>query len=144
MRRLTGKHLMLDAYVSDPAVFVPSTLIRVCKIVVAELGMTLLGEPIVLEVPSTDSLLDSVQDEGGISVIVPITTSHLSIHAWPLRSAMMMDVFSCRSFDADHAVQILKAEMEITDCIVRLVDRKDPRSALPEKAQNHSYFPWNR
>jgi S-adenosylmethionine/arginine decarboxylase-like enzyme len=38
-------------------------------------------------------------DEGGLSVLALISTSHIALHAWPLRRRVMFDMVSCRAFD---------------------------------------------
>jgi S-adenosylmethionine decarboxylase len=40
------------------------------------------------------------QDEGGVTGIVVLTTSHIAAHTWPLQGRMVLDVYSCRDFDA--------------------------------------------
>lgn len=37
-------------------------------------------------------------DEGGYSVVGLISTSHITLHAWPFRSFFMFDMVSCRPF----------------------------------------------
>jgi S-adenosylmethionine/arginine decarboxylase-like enzyme len=40
------------------------------------------------------------EDEGGISVVALISTSHIAIHTWPSVGFFMFDLVSCRPFDA--------------------------------------------
>jgi S-adenosylmethionine decarboxylase len=40
------------------------------------------------------------EDEGGVTGICVLSTSHCSIHTWPLRPFFVLDVYSCRDFDA--------------------------------------------
>jgi S-adenosylmethionine/arginine decarboxylase-like enzyme len=40
------------------------------------------------------------EDEGGVTGVCVLSTSHCSIHTWPLRPFFVMDVYSCRDFDA--------------------------------------------
>lgn len=56
---------------------------------------------------------DVFQDEGGVSGFCMIGTSHISVHVWPLRKHFSMDVFSCKSFDAMKARQVVEKFFEI-------------------------------
>lgn len=37
----------------------------------------------------------------GITGIVMITTSHISIHTYPLKAIAMIDIFSCKNIEVD-------------------------------------------
>jgi S-adenosylmethionine/arginine decarboxylase-like enzyme len=39
------------------------------------------------------------EDEGGISILAGITTSHITIHYWPMTGAFMFDLVSCKEFN---------------------------------------------
>jgi S-adenosylmethionine/arginine decarboxylase-like enzyme len=65
------------------------------------LGMRLLGAPHLYEVQTEIAKLgvEPFEDEGGVTGICVLSTSHCSIHTWPLRPFFVMDVYSCRDFD---------------------------------------------
>jgi len=69
-------------------------------------GMEPLGDPVVWSVPLDPCKLggDTFQDEGGVtSQLVgfsTLTTSHIAIHTWPLRSEAHIDLYSCKEFDS--------------------------------------------
>ncbi len=44
---------------------------------------------------------EAFEDEGGLSCLALISTSHISLHLWPHREVFMLDVVSCREFDAE-------------------------------------------
>lgn len=44
------------------------------------------------------------EDEGGVSGIMLLSTSHVAVHTWPLRKFFVFDLYSCRDFN-DHAVK---------------------------------------
>ena len=48
-------------------------------------------------------------DEGGVTGICVLSTSHCSIHTWPLRPFFVMDVYSCRDFDPADRLAALAA-----------------------------------
>jgi len=64
------------------------------------LGMRCLGKPHMYEVEEEISKLgcEPFEDEGGVSGVVVLSTSHCAIHTWPLRSFFVMDIYSCRDF----------------------------------------------
>lgn len=67
------------------------------------LGMRPLGSPHTYEVEEEIEKLgvEPFEDEGGVTGICVLSTSHCAIHTWPLRSFFVMDVYSCRDFDVD-------------------------------------------
>lgn len=64
------------------------------------LGMRCLGDPHLYEVEEEITKLgcEPFEDEGGVSGVVVLSTSHCAIHTWPLRSFFVMDIYSCRDF----------------------------------------------
>jgi len=86
------------------------------------LGMRLLGAPHLYEVETEIAKLgvEPFEDEGGVTGICVLSTSHCSIHTWPLRPYFVMDVYSCRDFEPalieQHLAKSLGAyDVQITD-----------------------------
>jgi S-adenosylmethionine/arginine decarboxylase-like enzyme len=86
------------------------------------LGMRLLGAPHLYEVETEIAKLgvEPFEDEGGVTGICVLSTSHCSIHTWPLRPFFVMDVYSCRDFDPalveQHLAKSLGAhDLQVTD-----------------------------
>ena len=50
----------------------------------------------------------------GVSGFVMIAESHISIHTFPDQDYAFMDIFSCRGFDAEMAVEYLVQAFEAT------------------------------
>lgn len=137
MNAISGRHLIIDAYVKDGSVLNnPDTLVGLFDDLVDELGMEYLQRPAAYRVPTDPKRIDSDQDDGGWSVICQITTSHIALHGWPLRNAVMMDVFSCHDFDVDRARALIWERLGVTDAIVRDVERTDPRASETQKADH--------
>ena len=76
---------------------------------VALLGMRCLGKPHMYEVAAEITKLgcEPFEDEGGVSGVVVLSTSHCAIHTWPLRSFFSLDIYSCRDFGNLEAVERL-------------------------------------
>jgi S-adenosylmethionine decarboxylase len=68
---------------------------------VAALGMRPLGPPHLYEVEENLRRIDCepFEDEGGVTGVMVLSTSHCAVHTWPLRARFVLDVFSCRNFD---------------------------------------------
>jgi S-adenosylmethionine/arginine decarboxylase-like enzyme len=86
------------------------------------LGMRILGEPHMYEVETEIAKLgvEPFEDEGGVTGVCVLSTSHCSIHTWPLRPFFVMDVYSCRDFDQTLVEQHIGAalgayDVQVTD-----------------------------
>lgn len=70
---------------------------------VHKLGMRALAPPVVhdVEIDITKLGKQPFEDEGGVTGVVVLSTSHCAIHTWPARPTpvFVLDVFSCRDFD---------------------------------------------
>ncbi len=65
------------------------------------LGMRPLGDTHMYEVEEEIQKLgvEPFEDEGGVTGVCVLSTSHCANHTWPLRGFFVMDVYSCRDFD---------------------------------------------
>lgn len=109
MKHDAGLHIILDGYVKDPSVFNGPALTNAFKKLAEALEMQIIMGPDFLEVELDPKKLQSdvFQDEGGITGMCVISTSHMSIHCWPIRKCFSMDVFSCKDFDGNKAKEII-------------------------------------
>lgn len=125
--RVSGWHLMVDALVSDGArLRDPSVLRDFLLRLVDFLDMKLLEGPNITEVELDPKRLDSELDEGGVTGYCLITTSHISIHTWPLRRRFCLDIFSCKQFDRDAAVAEIERALGVSDVSVTWIERRWP------------------
>jgi S-adenosylmethionine decarboxylase len=127
MKTISGLHLLMDGYVRDGQTLNPDTICTVFDRLVETLKMQYLQRPTAIRVPIEPDKLHTDDDEGGWSVICQITTSHIALHGWPLRGAFMMDIFSCRDFDAEAAQKVVTELLGVTEAKVQLIERRDPR-----------------
>ena len=129
----SGWHLILDAIVRDPGWIGSADKIRSFLLgLVPRLDMELLDGPRITEVALDSSQLSSEMDDGGITGYALITTSHLSIHTWPLRQRFCLDVFSCRRFDPQVVLDFAREEFGVIAENVHWVERRWPNA--PEEA----------
>jgi S-adenosylmethionine decarboxylase len=67
---------------------------------VERVGMRALGEPhtydVVLDLAKLGK--EPFEDEGGVTGVVVLSTSHIAVHTWPARPFLVLDLFSCRDF----------------------------------------------
>lgn len=116
---MNGRHIKVlgrgdAAKLSDPVVV--GGFVRE---LVARLEMRLLGEPQVHEVEQDIRKLgvEPFEDEGGVTAVGVLSTSHVAIHTWPLREAtpsqemFVLDVYSCRSFKDDVVIDLLESKL---------------------------------
>jgi len=72
------------------------------------LDMEILDGPRITQVPYVEKNLENDHDDGGVSGVCLITTSHLSIHTWPLRRKFSLDAYSCKEFDCQKTLDFIK------------------------------------
>lgn len=91
--------------------------------------MTLLGEVHAYSIPIelSKASLECEEDEGGVTCVGVLSTSHISIHSWPEHSYAVMDVYSCREFDLEIVV---KAVMNMFDAPLDLIFANDLSDSL--------------
>lgn len=127
MEAIAGRHLIVDAYVENGNVLNdPAKLCELFDELVAALDMQYLQRPAAVRVPTDPSKIQSQEDDGGWSVVCQITTSHIALHSWPLRRAVMMDVFSCHDFDVELAKRVIWEHLGIATACVHDILRTDP------------------
>jgi S-adenosylmethionine decarboxylase len=124
-----GKHLVLDAFVEHPENFTKSKLKKILKILADTLKMQIIGGPEVYEVALDPSKLsgDSFLDEGGTTATCVISTSHIAIHTWPIRKFVSIDIFSCKEFNVEEALEILHMTFGLTNYKATVIDRICPK-----------------
>ena len=75
--------------------------------------------------------------EGGVTGVCVLSTSHCSIHTWPLRPFFVMDVYSCRDFDTASVEKLLierlgAYDLQVTDVSASLDYKFADKPARPE------------
>lgn len=105
-RKVSGTFLAPAATLASPGLI--SEFLRE---LVLRIGMTALGHHI-YDVPMAVKRLgqDPISDEGGVTGITVLSTSHAAIHTWPEECGARLDIDSCRDFD-DFVVESLVREI---------------------------------
>ena len=96
-------HLVIDGYRGDRGMMWDAELIRKFLYDFPDaMGMTRITEPSVLEYHAPKA------EDSGVSGFVIIAESHISVHTFPRRDHVNVDIFSCRPFDSDMALSRVK------------------------------------
>lgn len=123
-----GRHLILDGYVKDSSVFTTEKLTLLFQNLAEALEMRILQGPTFVEVELDASKLksDVFLDEGGVTGSCIISTSHMALHAWPIRKFLSLCVFSCKEFDTARAMSIIHEHMGLAATNVTNLERTKP------------------
>ena len=111
-------HLIIDGFGGDAAMMWDLERLRTFLLEYpANLGMTRITEPEVLEYHGEKP------EDSGISGFVIIAESHISVHTFPHRDYVNIDLFSCKSFDHDQAIADARSLFALADVKTWLLDR---------------------
>jgi S-adenosylmethionine/arginine decarboxylase-like enzyme len=75
----------------------------VASIEMNPIGFTVYDVPIALKRQG----VEPDHDEGGVTGVAVLSTSHLAIHTWPEESGATFDLHSCRDFPAEKVAELL-------------------------------------
>ena len=64
-----------------------------------------------------------VPEDRGITGIVIIAESHISVHSFEEKGYCFIDIFSCKPFDYDEAIRLTKEIFQPQDCEINVVSR---------------------
>jgi S-adenosylmethionine decarboxylase len=115
-----GEHYMIDGYGGDPERLNSKDLVMLSLIELPyQLGMKRLSDPVVMEAPD-----NGIKDPGGWSGVVVIAESHISVHTFPARKFVSIDVYSCKNgidqeFIKKYFVEIFNLEDVEENFVVR-------------------------
>ena len=111
-------HLIIDGFGSNRELLESEELIyQLLDDYPAQIGMTKVAPPHVFR------YIGSKPQDWGISGLVVIAESHISIHTFPERCYVNIDIFSCKDFDAEQAIQDVQAKLELTKLRSYLLNR---------------------
>ncbi len=130
-------HLVIDGYGGDIDKMWDEDLVRdFLYQYPTSLNMTRITEPHVLRYEAPKS------EDSGVSGFVIIAESHISIHTFPRKDYINIDIFSCRPFDHERALDDVKELFQLTEVKTWLLDRGlewlDERQGLAEAQQQRA------
>lgn len=113
-----GQHLTLDVSLCNKEKLIDQSYIYdILDKLPAELNMHKMSLPQVVK------WLDPGAKVPGISGFVMIAESHISIHTFPEKDYVFMDVFSCKTFDAEKAARLLVKAFEAKKSNKKVITR---------------------
>ena len=111
-------HLTIDGYGGDRELLSSQSLVHsLLDTYPAEINMTKISEPYVLQYTG-----DKPED-WGVTGFVIIAESHISVHTFPDRGYVWVDVFSCKEFEAVGAVDRIIETFGLTHVTTDIHDR---------------------
>jgi len=111
-------HLIIDGYGGDVRKMQDLNLIyELLDSYPAAIGMTKIAPPYVFRYTGVNP------EHWGITGFVLIAESHISIHTFPERGYVNIDVFSCKEFNAEQAIDDLKSRLGLSEVKTYLLDR---------------------
>jgi len=113
-----GPHLMLDGYGCDKAKLQDLNLVyRILDELPTRIEITKIMPPYVFRYSGLRP------EDWGLSGFVLIAESHVSIHTFPEKTFVSVDIFSCKPFDAEFAASYLKKAFGMTKVDCTVLDR---------------------
>ncbi|MBI4202412.1 MAG: S-adenosylmethionine decarboxylase [Chloroflexi bacterium] len=130
-------HLVIDGHGADKTVLEnPEAIYQFLDEYPDAIGMTKIMPPHVYIYAGQNP------QDVGVSGFVIIAESHISVHTFPQRQYVNIDVFSCKEFDTGRALEELKGKFGIETLRSWVLDRgleySDPSVALREMRSDRS------
>ena len=130
-------HLVIDGYGGNIDMMGDEDLVRNFLYDYPDsLDMTRITEPNVLRYDAPKI------EDSGVSGFVIIAESHISIHTFPRKDYINIDIFSCRPFDHEQALEDVKETFGLTEVKTWLLERGlewlDERQGLAEAQQQRA------
>lgn len=114
--QMYGPHLMLDCYNAPPDALSDVGLVfDFLDKLPAVIGMEKIGPPQIAKFEN--------EAFAGVTGIIMIVTSHISIHTYSLKGCFFLDVFSCKSFDPATVVEEVKFRFKPEQTNVSFIQR---------------------
>jgi len=120
-RQATGLHLIGDLYgcLCDSRLMLDAAhLESFCKERVAAAGLTTVG-----------SLFHSFGEGGGVTGVVVLAESHLSVHTWPESGYVTLDVFVC-----NHSADNGPKAQQLFDALLTAFNPREPHLRRVDRA----------
>lgn len=78
-------------------------------------------------VPVTDPQAVYVDELGneGLTGSINLATSHIAFHIWDKTGLLMMDVYSCKSFDSEKIIDFIENLLTLDTYSYKIIDRED-------------------
>lgn len=126
-----GQHLMVDGYGSDRDKLTDINYIYdFLSNYPAEIEMTKIMPPYVFRYSGVRP------EDWGISGFVLIAESHISIHTFPEKRYLSLDIFSCKEFNGQKAIEDVKRLFSLEKIEIRNLERGLEFPKIIRKVEN--------
>jgi len=113
-----GPHLMLDLNDCNSAILDDlEACFRLLNELPEKIGMTKITQPYVFRYSGL------VPEDEGITGVTIIAESHISLHTYPKKNFVFVDIFSCKPFDVEGA----------RDYVIQFFQSKSPSVHIQER-----------
>lgn len=153
MWEFKGKHLVVDAICENKRALLEAQRgNKALQDIVGKIDMTMILPPVSVEFPHAVSemtrVLQGLDEEGlgesqtarllrrslqgrvdqayGYSTFLMIAESHLSLHTFPETNYLTFDCYSCKDFDHELVMELLKEAFGITNAKTSVIERAAP------------------
>lgn len=106
---IEGRHVKILGHGADPGLLGNVEHVRrAISDLVDACGMRVLGlYSHDVEIDIRKAGAEPFEDEGGVTAVGVLSTSHAAIHTWPARGFFVLDVYSCRDFDVERLTTVI-------------------------------------
>ena len=111
-------HLTIDGYGNKQIMQDEQFIYQLLDSYPAKIGMTKIQGPIVFR------YVGAKPEDWGISGLVFIAESHISLHTYVERNYINIDIFSCRDFNAEQVVRDFIDQFQLAKFTSRLINRE--------------------
>lgn len=127
------QHLVIDAFVEDAEkISAVEPIFDLLNDLPDQIEMTKITQPYVFRYSGV------VPEDWGVTGMVIIAESHISVHTFPEHKRFHMDVFSCKPFDYERTLQIIEEKMGV----VRRAADVIRRPVLGEELSDAAELRW--
>ena len=111
-------HLIVDGFGADQGKLQDlESLYNLLDQYPSQIGMTKIMPPYVFRYHGIKP------EDWGLSGFVLIAESHISIHTFPERAYINIDIFSCKTFDSDAAIAFMQEQFGLARVSTRILER---------------------
>jgi len=111
----TGQHLLADLRGIDPAKLSDLSLLE----------QLLLESAKAASATILSSHFHHFGSEMGVTGVVLLAESHISIHTWPESGFAAVDIFMCGKAEPQRALEVIQSQLSISSCTVQLIPRNN-------------------
>ena len=113
-----GNHLIIEGFECSREKLNDEVLVKkTLEEFVEKIGLNKLSDPVVVRANAAGT------DPGGITGMVLVSQSHISIHTYPKRKWLAFDLFSCKEFDIGMVKNHLRGVFSVGEMHDRVIER---------------------